>query len=50
MLQGIFYSAIGLSGAALALLIGYRKKTYHGFMVHQCNIRDDEYDQIYKNR
>ena len=49
MLQVLFYSAVGLAGTALTLLLWNRKKSYHGFMIRQCNLRDDAYDQIYSN-
>lgn len=49
MLQVFIYTAIGLASVALALLVGYRKNSYHGFMVRQSNIQENEYDRIYKN-
>ncbi|MFY9176336.1 MAG: hypothetical protein WBI74_04835 [Caldicoprobacterales bacterium] len=58
MLQVILYFAIaaiativgiGLIGVTLLILIGYRKKNYHNFVVRQYKFQDNEYDRIYGN-
>jgi len=50
MIQAILYLAIGAAGIAAVLLLALvlnRSKSYHSYMVRQCNAGDEEYDRIY---
>ncbi|HHU77895.1 MAG: hypothetical protein ACOX27_00365 [Caldicoprobacterales bacterium] len=47
MFQIILYVIVGMIAAVLATLVVNRNKTYHGFMIHQCNMNEEEYDRIY---
>ena len=46
MISVLLFLFVGMTAAATTLVVN-RKKSYHGFMVHQSNLRDDEYDRIY---
>jgi len=50
MIQAVLYLAIGAAGLAAILLLTLvlnRNKSYHRYMVRQCNAGDEEYDRIY---
>jgi len=51
MLRVFFFTAVGLvlASVVLVLPVGCRKYNYHGFMVRQFNIQENEYDRIYSN-
>ncbi|HHU49202.1 MAG: hypothetical protein ACOYEH_07905 [Caldicoprobacterales bacterium] len=49
MIRIAFYAIVTLATAALAVLFIYRNKSYHNFMIRQCNMQDEEYDRIYSN-
>jgi hypothetical protein len=47
MIQTIFYLMVSLVAVAITTLLINRNKSYHNFMIRQCNLRDEEYDRIY---
>ncbi|HHT65232.1 MAG TPA: hypothetical protein GX017_03985 [Clostridiales bacterium] len=47
MIQTILYIMVCLAAAAVTTLLVNRNKSYHHFMIRQCNMGDEEYDRIY---